>query len=40
MRYGVLMARKAWLTRGIVLNTLSAEEVDGFFNAVKKKASR
>jgi DNA polymerase (family 10) len=40
MRYGLLMARKAWLTRGMALNTLSAEEVDGFFTAVKKKAGR
>jgi DNA polymerase (family 10) len=40
MRYGLLMARKAWLTREAVLNTLSVEEVDGFFAERKKKAGR
>jgi DNA polymerase (family 10) len=40
MRYGLLMARKAWLSGGSLLNSLSAEEVDGFFNGRKKKAGR
>jgi DNA polymerase (family 10) len=40
MRYGLLMARKAWLTREAVLNTLSVEEADGFFAERKKKAGR
>jgi DNA polymerase (family X) len=31
MRYGVAMARKAWLTRGDILNCMSAEEIDAFF---------
>lgn len=30
MRYGITMARKAWLTKETVLNTMSAEEFLGF----------
>jgi DNA polymerase (family 10) len=36
MRYGVLMARKAWLGPEHILNCLSLEEIDGFFKARKK----
>jgi DNA polymerase (family 10) len=35
MRYGVLMARKAWLGAGQILNCMSMEEIDGFFRARK-----
>jgi DNA polymerase (family 10) len=35
MRYGVLMARKAWLGPEQVLNCMSPEEIDGFFRAGK-----
>ena len=31
MRYGVLMARKAWLGAPQILNCMSREEIDGFF---------
>ena len=31
MRYGVLMARKAWLGSRQILNCMSREEIDGFF---------
>jgi DNA polymerase (family 10) len=31
MRYGVLMARKAWLGAEQLLNCMSSEEIDGFF---------
>ncbi|MBN1411922.1 MAG: DNA polymerase/3'-5' exonuclease PolX [Spirochaetales bacterium] len=31
MKFGVMMARKAWLSKNDVLNTLSPEELDGFF---------
>jgi DNA polymerase (family 10) len=36
MRYGVLMARKAWLGPEHILNCMSLEEIDGFFKARKK----
>jgi DNA polymerase (family 10) len=36
MRYGVLMARKAWLGSEQILNCMSREEIDGFFRARKK----
>jgi len=36
MRYGVLMARKAWLGPEHILNCMSLEEIDGFFRARKK----
>ncbi|MGA2614371.1 MAG: DNA polymerase/3'-5' exonuclease PolX [Spirochaetia bacterium] len=36
MRYGIVMARKAWLTRKNVLNCLSAEEADAYFTARKR----
>ena len=35
MRYGVLMARKAWLGAEQILNCMSSEEIDGFFQARK-----
>ena len=35
MRYGVLMARKAWLGPERILNCMSREEIDGFFRARK-----
>ena len=35
MRYGVLMARKAWLGAERILNCMSLEEIDGFFQARK-----
>jgi DNA polymerase (family 10) len=35
MRYGVLMARKAWLGEEQILNCMSSEEIDGFFRARK-----
>ncbi len=35
MRYGVLMARKAWLGAEQILNCMSPEEIDGFFRARK-----
>ena len=35
MRYGVLMARKAWLGAAQILNCMSPEEIDGFFRARK-----
>jgi DNA polymerase (family 10) len=35
MRYGVLMARKAWLGAEQLLNCMSSEEIDGFFRARK-----
>jgi DNA polymerase (family 10) len=31
MRYGVLMARKAWLGAGQILNCMTLEEIDGYF---------
>jgi DNA polymerase (family 10) len=31
MRYGVLMARKAWLEAGQILNCMTLEEIDGYF---------
>ncbi len=36
MRYGITMARKAWLTKHDVLNCLSVEEIDGFFGKRKR----
>ncbi|UCF99964.1 MAG: DNA polymerase/3'-5' exonuclease PolX [Spirochaetaceae bacterium] len=39
MRYGVLMARKAWLGAEHVLNCLSVEEIDGFFASRKSRAN-
>jgi DNA polymerase (family 10) len=35
MRFGVLMARKAWLSAEQILNCMSMEEIDGFFSARK-----
>jgi DNA polymerase (family 10) len=35
MRYGVLMARKAWLGAEEILNCMSREEIDGFFQTRK-----
>ena len=37
MRYGIVMARKAWLTRKNVLNCMSAEEMDELFATRKKR---
>jgi hypothetical protein len=34
MRYGVLMARRGWLERGDILNTLPADQ---FAKAIKSK---
>jgi DNA polymerase (family 10) len=36
MKFGIIMARKAWLTRKDVLNCKSAEEIDEWFTARKK----
>ncbi len=36
MRYGITMARKAWLTKRDVLNCMSVEEIDGFFKKRKR----
>jgi DNA polymerase (family 10) len=35
MRYGIIMARKAWLTSENVLNCLNTEEVNAYFTARK-----
>jgi DNA polymerase (family 10) len=42
MRYGIVMARKAWLTKKDVINCLSAEEIDELFKGKRpaKKAGR
>jgi len=40
LRYGLLMARKAWLGPAQLLNTMSAEEVDEFFAGRKKNTRR
>ena len=37
--YGVIMARKAWLSPEQVLNCMSAEEIDGFFRERKPSLS-
>jgi DNA polymerase (family 10) len=37
MRYGIAMARKAWLGPGQILNCMSAEEIDEFFSARRKR---
>jgi DNA polymerase (family 10) len=39
MRYGLAMARKAWLSPKNVMNCMSAEEIDGFFTQKKKRAA-
>jgi DNA polymerase (family 10) len=36
IRYGIIMARKAWLTKENVLNCLSREEADAYFTARKR----
>ena len=36
MRFGITMARKAWLTKKDVLNCMSVEEIDEWFTARKK----
>jgi len=36
MRFGITMARKAWLTRADVLNCMETEEIDAWFTARKK----
>lgn len=40
IRYGVMMARKAWLAAEQILNCLSAEQIDGFFRERKSAAGR
>jgi DNA polymerase (family 10) len=40
MRYGVLMARKAWLGAGQILNCMNREEIDGFFARRKRCAGK
>jgi DNA polymerase (family 10) len=37
MRYGVAMARKAWLEKKDILNCMTIEEIDGFFKERKQK---
>lgn len=37
MRFGIAMARKAWLGKGDVVNCMSAEEIDAFFRKRKKR---
>ncbi len=37
MRYGIAMARKAWLGPAQVLNCRTAEEMDAFFSARKRR---
>jgi DNA polymerase (family 10) len=37
--YGVVMARKAWLSSDQVLNCMSTEEIDGFFRERKPSPS-
>jgi DNA polymerase (family 10) len=37
MRYGLAMARKAWLTPAHILNCMSVEEIGAFFSARKKR---
>jgi DNA polymerase (family X) len=36
MRFGITMARKAWLTRADILNCMETEEIDAWFTARKK----
>jgi DNA polymerase (family 10) len=36
MRFGIVMARKAWLTKNDVLNCMNVEEIDEWFSARKK----
>ncbi|MGO9308186.1 MAG: DNA polymerase/3'-5' exonuclease PolX [Spirochaetia bacterium] len=36
MRYGVIMARKAWLTKADVLNCMDTEEIDAWFTSRRK----
>jgi DNA polymerase (family 10) len=36
MRYGIIMARKAWLTKRDVLNCMEGEEIDAWFKARRK----
>ncbi len=37
MRYGIVMARKAWLEKKSVLNCKSVEEIDAYFAGKKKR---
>ncbi len=37
MRYGIAMARKAWLGKGDIVNCMSAEEIDAFFKNRKQR---
>jgi DNA polymerase (family 10) len=36
MRFGVIMARKAWLTKADVLNCKDTEEIDAWFTSRRK----
>jgi DNA polymerase (family 10) len=36
MRYGIIMARKAWLTKENILNGMEAEEIDAWFTKRRK----
>ncbi len=40
MKYGVSMARKAWLERKNILNCMSVEEIDAYFAGRKKRKKR
>jgi DNA polymerase (family 10) len=40
MRYGLLLARKAWLRADQLLNSLSVEEADAFFKSRREKTHR
>jgi DNA polymerase (family 10) len=37
MRYGIVMARKAWLEKKNLLNCMSVEEIDAYFSGRKRK---
>jgi DNA polymerase (family 10) len=39
MRFGIAMARKAWLEKKNVLNCMSVEEIDAYFTQRKKQAA-
>lgn len=36
MRFGIVMARKAWLTKNDILNCMNVEEIDAWFSERKK----
>jgi hypothetical protein len=37
MRYGIVMARKAWLEKKHLLNCMTVEEIDAYFASRKKR---